>query len=1162
MCYSSIIAQQFTEQTGISIIEIAYGSVAWGDYDDDGDLDILLSGWDSSYTNISKIYRNNGNSTFTEENNIGLTGVNHSSIGWGDYDNDGDLDILLTGYSSSGNISKIYRNEWNNSFTEQTQIDLTGIHSGSIAWSDYDNDGDLDILITGKSGNEYLSIIYQNTNNHTFSEQKGISLPGIIYSNVACSDYDNDSNTDILLTGVTKNDSYLSKIYKNNGGNLFTELTSTNFTGVGRGSVAWGDYDNDGDLDILLTGFTNSNSAVSKIYKNDGEGLFTELNGANLEGVCESSVGWGDYDNDGNLDVLLTGYGWSKIYHNEGNNSFNEQGEISLIGVSASSAVWGDYDNDGDLDILLTGAPDGWSCTTKIYRNDSMKKNSIPSIPTNLSENVDGSNVTFRWNKSTDIETPQAGLTYNMRVGTTSDGCEIKSPMADISTGFRKVVQLGNTNQCNFYSLRGLPDGKYYWSVQAVDNNFAGSAFAPEQEFVVQHEDYWKIHFKASSQGLNDSINYIGVNPLATNDFDSLFDIPKSPEPPGDYVYLSFPHSEWNLPAGSNFSADIRASEDLTGSIETWKMDVKTTLQSQPVTISAIPDANVPTGYSILLKDLRNNAWTNLRMDSYTYPTNDLDSVRHFEVIVTGDTTKPIVTVITPNGGEILQSGDTVSVQWQTTDAIGVDTTKIYYSVDSGKNYQLIAMLGDTSQYRWIVPLIYLTDYGAIKVRAIDKAGNVGEDASDKFFTICGDSLARAVSSGWNLISLPLSPPSTLADSVFGDDLPGAYWLYGYKQTEGYFLSPRIRDGYGCWLGLVEPSVINVKGLAIKEKIEVPLQAGFNIIGNPFVRNISKNALWVVRGTQTIPFTSAVDSGWIANAIYRWNTIHYALTDSLIIWEGCWIGALVDNLFLNYDFHRDTSMQILSKKNEQLALTTEKGWRIYLTVMIGGIEERLACFGVDEDATSGFDARYDNPSPPNPPNGKFVSLHFPHPEWELATGKGVSTDIRSLGMNQSWYFEVLSSEKGKSATLKWELDNVPEGVNLVLIDEISGEQVGLKSMPSYQFIYYGLRRFSIQFVSTSIENQKANIPTDFILEQNYPNPFNPTTTIIYGLPRECYVEVKIYDILGKNVKTLSNKKPAGFYSITIDTQNLTSGIYIYRLTVGENTLQRKMVVIK
>jgi len=286
------------------------------------------------------------------------------------------------------------------------------------------------------------------------------------------------------------------------------------------------------------------------------------------------------------------------------------------------------------------------------------------------------------------------------------------------------------------------------------------------------------------------------------------------------------------------------------------------------------------------------------------------------------------------------------------------------------------------------------------------------------------------------------------------------------------------------------------------------------------------------------------------------------LTDSLIIWEGCWIGASVDNLFLNYDFHRDTSMQILSKKNEQLALTTEKGWRIYLTVMIGGIEERLACFGVDEDATSGFDARYDNPSPPNPPNGKFVSLHFPHPEWELATGKGVSTDIRSLGMNQSWYFEVLSSEKGKSATLKWELDNVPEGVNLVLIDEISGEQVGLKSMPSYQFIYYGLRRFSIQFVSTSIENQKANIPTDFILEQNYPNPFNPTTTIIYGLPRECYVEVKIYDILGKNVKTLSNKKPAGFYSITIDTQNLTSGIYIYRLTVGENTLQRKMVVIK
>ena len=101
------------------------------------------------YQRISKIYRNNGDNTFTEQTSIALTGVSISSVAWGDYDNDGDLDILLTGSTDSGNISKIYRNNGDNTFTEQTSIALTGVDNSSVAWGDYDNDGDLDILLTG-----------------------------------------------------------------------------------------------------------------------------------------------------------------------------------------------------------------------------------------------------------------------------------------------------------------------------------------------------------------------------------------------------------------------------------------------------------------------------------------------------------------------------------------------------------------------------------------------------------------------------------------------------------------------------------------------------------------------------------------------------------------------------------------------------------------------------------------------------------------------------------------------------------------------------------------------------------------------------------------------------------------------------------------------------
>ena len=222
--------------------EFNNSSVAWGDYDRDGDLDILLTG-----DGMSKIYRNDGSNTFTEQTGIILEGVSNGSAAWGDYDNDGYLDILLTGNGPSGPVSKVYRNNGNNTFTEQTGIVLQGVGNSSAAWGDYDNDGDLDILLTGNIGifQEYtatMAIILLHG-------RTGINLPGVSESSVAWGDYDNDGDLDILLTGWGS-----SRIYRNNGDNTFTELTGIPLHGVSWGSTAWGDYDNDGYLDILLTG--------------------------------------------------------------------------------------------------------------------------------------------------------------------------------------------------------------------------------------------------------------------------------------------------------------------------------------------------------------------------------------------------------------------------------------------------------------------------------------------------------------------------------------------------------------------------------------------------------------------------------------------------------------------------------------------------------------------------------------------------------------------------------------------------------------------------------------------------------------------------------------------------------------------------------------------
>jgi uncharacterized repeat protein (TIGR01451 family) len=359
----------FSEVHPGSLTHLANGDAAWGDYDNDGDLDILLTGWNGS-TAVAEIYENRG-SGFSEAYLGSLTDVYWSSVDWGDYDNDGDLDILLTGYDSGDNrTSRIYQNT-GSGFTEEYAGSLTGVSSGSVAWGDYDNDGDLDILLTGNITGDTIAKIYENTGSG-FSEVYPGSLTGVWSGSVAWGDYDNDGDLDILLTGYTGS-AFVTNIYQNRGSSGFSEVYTGTLPGVSNSSVAWGDYDNDGDLDILLTGWGGA-GAVARIYQNTGSG-FSEAYPGSLDAVWGGSVAWGDYDNDGDLDILLTGHGSSrriaKIYQNTG-SGFREVHSGDLQGVGYSSAAWGDYDGDDDLDILLTGH-DGTNSHANIYRNEECR---------------------------------------------------------------------------------------------------------------------------------------------------------------------------------------------------------------------------------------------------------------------------------------------------------------------------------------------------------------------------------------------------------------------------------------------------------------------------------------------------------------------------------------------------------------------------------------------------------------------------------------------------------------------------------------------------------------------------------------------------------------------------------------------------------------------
>jgi hypothetical protein len=160
----------------------------------------------------------------------------------------------------------------------------------------------------------------------------------------------------------------------------------------------------------------------------------------------------------------------------------NTQAEV--VNVGRSSVAWGDYDDDGDLDLAIVGSTSESVHVARIYRNDVATANTAPTAPTNLfTDPPAAGGVTFKWDPSSDgSQTPADGLSYNLRVGTSDGGSEVCSGMAD-TNGRRLIPARGpiQPGQSGNSVTLTLPGGQtYYWSVQAVDTGFKGSPWGTQ----------------------------------------------------------------------------------------------------------------------------------------------------------------------------------------------------------------------------------------------------------------------------------------------------------------------------------------------------------------------------------------------------------------------------------------------------------------------------------------------------------------------------------------------------------------------------------------------------------------------------------------------------------------------------------------------------------
>jgi hypothetical protein len=336
---------------------------------------------------------------------------------------------VLSGRSNTGDYNKIYLNS-GGSFTA-SPVFLMPTQGGENSLVDIDKDGDVDIFTCGS--NHDPSVFYINNGDMTF-ETVDTEIPELENASVDWADMDNDGDLDVAIMGEIENDPVL-RIYRNegmptNGETWFS--TAGSFTGTESGDLAWADYDNDGDVDLAVTGNHAGYEPSTIILLND-QGSFTEA-GYNLVPLGRSALDWGDFDKDGDLDLALQGY---------------SGGETAIA----------------------------------IYRNDRQTMNTTPTVPDGMQAFMDGDTLVLSWDIAQDEETPPAGLCYNVRLTLQEQEPVVLSPMSEDE--FLKKTFWGNSGNRTHLKLINPASGTYLWSVQTIDQGFAASAFADDELLMV-----------------------------------------------------------------------------------------------------------------------------------------------------------------------------------------------------------------------------------------------------------------------------------------------------------------------------------------------------------------------------------------------------------------------------------------------------------------------------------------------------------------------------------------------------------------------------------------------------------------------------------------------------------------------------------------------------
>lgn len=392
---SSLLGQSFTKIKDSPVVMPGYESMfcTWADFDNDGDEDLFVSNGQFSQQE-NQLFQNGGpddDFTFTPvpEGDIVTDKSDSKGTSWGDYDNDGDLDLFVAG-CDMGLYDYLYENNGDGSFTRivkgsLVQCDTLG-YTWTAGWVDYDNDSYLDLFLGDARGPNYL---FKGRGDELFTpitEGPLTEDPINTYGHAWC-DFDNDGDRDLItITSFWNN-----RLYINEGGGTFSQVPEdhepiANDKNYGGSGCSWIDYDNDGDWDLCTGSFWAD--STNNLYRNEGPESNYEFVKIKASALATDSTDysgncWADFDNDGDIDCFVyEAAALNKpftrpqcLYSNNGDGSFTKiaTGTIELDTVESIHAAWADYDNDGDMDLYVCHAR---SDSNLFYRNENNNGNS------------------------------------------------------------------------------------------------------------------------------------------------------------------------------------------------------------------------------------------------------------------------------------------------------------------------------------------------------------------------------------------------------------------------------------------------------------------------------------------------------------------------------------------------------------------------------------------------------------------------------------------------------------------------------------------------------------------------------------------------------------------------------------------------------------------